>query len=365
MIQRTPSLFCATMHTGVISFCDRIAYNIKSSDTKDEILQELQARFQINILQKHWQRLDAEGVSHLYRTPYFACLRSNGNPYFVYFTRYEDVPIIYFVDKKIQPGYQKPRIILGRGKWDDALFDNTVVEGEMVKDTYGGWMFLINDVIAYKNEYLWRQPLPQRLEVAYKILHEQYVPDLTMDVCRYQVKRYAHSTQSGISALMELSKTLPYTSRGIYFWPFSRKFKPKLYNFDDTLIKAVSRKVKDNPEFREGHGVDATPPPPMPASPPLSLPDVELTPVDAGERVMWLRKTEHPDVYDVYETNHGMAQGSRVGIAHVPTLRTSKMLREVFKEATVAMYMSFVCTYDEKVQKWLPVRKVSTQYLSV
>lgn len=357
------------MHTGVISFCDRISYNIKSSDTKDEILHHLANQFQVHILQRHWHRLDEAGIAQLSRSPHFACLRSNGNPYFMYFTKYEDVPIIYFIDKKIQPGYQKPRIILGRGKFDDCIFSNTLMEGEMVKDKYGGWLFLINDMIAYQNEYLWKQTLPQRMEYAYRLLADHYSADAMMDVCKIQVKAYAHATQEGLASLMSLADTLPYTSRGIYLWPFSMKFKPKLYNFDDTLIKAVTRKVKDNPEFREAPTPTITPVPAMPPtaptpvsrsrspSPKITTPSPSL--ID-GTCVMWLRKTEHPDVYDVYSTDHGMAQNTKVGLAHVPTLQVSKWLRNEFKSCTVAMYIPFHCKRHEEFDKWIPTSKVVT-----
>lgn len=359
------------MHTGVISFCDRIAYNIKSSDTKDEILHYLAQQFQVHILQRHWYRLDEAGINQLARSPHFACLRSNGNPYFMYFTKYEDTPIIYFIDKKIQPGYQKPRIILGRGKFDECLFSNTLMEGEMVKDKYGGWLFLINDVIAYENEHLWKLTLPQRIEYAYRLLSDHYTPDHTMDVCKIQVKTYSHATQDGISALLEFANTLPYTSRGIYLWPFSSKFKPKLYNFDDTLIKEVKRKVKDNPEFREAAEVPSRSPSPtipsvtptshqsqlqtMTSSPIITPPPQTLS--SSETYVMWLRKTEYPDVYDVYTTDHGMAQNTKVGIAHVPTLQISKWLRNEFKTTTVAVYVPFRCKRHDDFDKWIPIER--------
>jgi hypothetical protein len=347
------------MHTGVISFCDRIAYNIKSSDTKDEILLHLAQQFQVHILQRHWHRLDEAGIAQLSRSPHFACLRSNGNPYLMYFTKYEDVPIIYFIDKKIQPGYQKPRIILGRGKFDECLFTNTLLEGEMVKDKYGGWLFLINDVIAYQNEFLCKLTLPQRLEYAYRLLADHYTRDTTMDVFRMQVKAYTHATQEGLNSLVEFADTLPYTSRGIYLWPFSTKFKPKLYNFDDSLIKAVTRKVKDNPEFRE---VLFTSPTPMPPSPKSDPPPSAVSPMPSNKTsddsvIMWLRKTEFPDVYDVYTSDHGMAQNTKAGVAHVPTLQVSKWLRNEFKTTTVAMYIPFVCKRHEEFDKWIPVSK--------
>ena len=283
----------------------------------------------------------------------------------MYFTKYEDVPIIYFIDKKIQPGYQKPRIILGRGKFDECLFSNTLMEGEMVKDKYGGWLFLVNDIMAFQNEYLWKKTLPQRLEYAYRLLSDHYTPDARMDVCKIQVKAYAHATQEGIKSLLELSDTLPYTSRGIYMWPFSTKFKPKLYNFDDTLIKAVTRKVKDNPEFREA---SSQPAPtertktrsPSPTIPPLPATTPSPPPTGGNDPTMlWLRKTEYPDVYDVYTTDHGMAQNTKVGVAHVPTLQISKWLRNEFKSATVAMYIPFLCKRHEDFDKWIPVSKVN------
>lgn len=353
----TISLFSLrdAMHTGVISFCDRISFNIKSSDTKDDLLDELARLYHIQILQRHWHKLDTEGIQHMYRSPHLACLRSNGNPYYMFFTLYEDVPIVYYIDKKIQPGYQKPRVILGKGKWHPSLFTNTLLDGEMVKDKYGKWVFLINDMIVWKGEHLEKKTLPQRLEYAYDLLESHYTPDKIMDVCRYYVKRYAHATQQGVESLQEYSKELPYTSRGIYFWPFFQRFKPKLYNFDDSLIKAVTRKVKDTPEFR-------TSPDDTPTTVDITTPSIAPLEVPKdSEQVLWLRKTEHPDVYDIYPTNHGMVQNNKIGIANVPSLQVSKFLRAIFKDTTVAVYVPFHCAFDSTFQKWTPIRRADQQ----
>lgn len=336
------------MHTGVISFCDRVAYNIKSSDTKDDILNELEGLFQIKILQKHWHPLTPENVTQVYRALHLACLRSNGNPYYMYFTRYEDVPIIYFIDKKVQPGYQKPRIILGRGMFDDSLFTNTLMEGEMVKDNRGQWLFLINDVIAYENIHLNKVPLPKRLEYAYRII-KTYTPDPIVDFCAFQVKRYCYASREGLDFLLQLSQSLPYTNRGLYYWPFFMQYKPKLYNFDSTVIKEVHRKVKDNPEFREIAVIDSPPPVvnPVPVSEPVQE---ELSSVDAN--IKWLRKTENPDVYTVYDSQ---TQAHASGIAHVSSLALSRKLRTVFKDLTVTMSVAFNCKYNDTFNKYEPI----------
>jgi hypothetical protein len=336
------------MHTGVISFADRIAHNIKSSDVKDVILQEIDTKFGIKILQKHWFPLD---VKQIKRNPHMACLRSNGNPYYMYFTRYDDVPIIYFIDKKIQPGYEKPRIILCKSLFDECVFKDTILEGEMVKTTQKTWLFLINDVIAFEGKRLEEIPLPKRLTHAYTIFGTKFHPDPVFDVCDYQVKQYAYATQDGIHALCELSTKLPYTNRGIYFWPMFMKHKPLLYNFDESLIKDVVRKVKDNPEFRVLSDSLIV----SPVTDDVSVTEEKDIELEEGQKCWWLRKTENPDIYDLCCSN----MGKKEGVAHIPNLQTSKLLRSVFKDLTVAVTVPFICTFNDTFQKWQPIRRIS------
>jgi hypothetical protein len=348
------------MHTGVISFCDRIAFNIKSSEAKDVILNELQVKFNIKILQKHWFRLDDHNKDHIARAPHFMMLRSNGNPYYMYFTQYEDVNQVMFIDKKVQPGYEKPRILLVRGQFDDALFTGTLLDGEMVKDERGQWIFLINDVIGYKNNFLERLALPERLSKAYELLKHDHRPDPLMDVCQFHVKKVFPAVQSKWSELLELNTSLSYTNRGIYLWPFFLKYKPKLMNFDDSVIKKVIRKVKDDPTFRESF---IAPPAPAPAPAPAPEPESEPTlpsrpptpptPTAEGERTLYLRKTENPDVFLLYADDHAK---HKMGIAHIPTLALSKQIRAVFKDLNVITSVPYVCTFHSGFQKWTPVR---------
>jgi len=359
------------MQTGVISFCDRINYNIKSFETKDEILNDMQRMFNIQILQRHWYHFDEKCYEHMIHNKYLACLRSNGNPYYMYFTKYQDVPIIYFIDKKIHPGYQKPRIMLGRGLWDASVFENTILDGEMVKDKYNGWLFLINDVIAYKGKHLIHEPLPNRLELAIELLDTCLTPDPTIDCCRYQVKQYVYITQEGVNALFEMNNTLPYTTRGMYFYPYTLKYKPKLVNFDENLIKSVVRKVKDTPEFQDGSTVvsanvtnvaNATN-----VTNATNITNVtnatnkieDNFPVISTENnsaeTYMLRKTELPDIYEVYAFNPLVGRGAKLGTASIPNMKVSKFMRAIFKDTTVATYVKMSCIYKNDINKWLPI----------
>ena len=363
------------MHTGVISFCDRIHFNVKCSTFKDELLKRLDAAFGLKIIARHWHRLDESGIELVTnpRAPHWMCFRSNGNPYYMVLINYEDVPMIVYIDKKIQPGYEYPRMLLGRGQFSTKAFEGngTIFDGEMVKDTRNGWAFLINDVISYGGRALRHVNLKQRLAAAVEVL-DGHVHDPYMDSCVHHIKRYFAPTQEGFSGLLETAAFLPYTHRGVYFWPDNYRFKPKLHNFDDTLIKTVTRKVKDEPEFREHNTpAPAQAPAPAPIAPtkatalPVSTHSMERdtrTPavphIDSTGTIMWLKKTENPDVYEVYPP-YETGGNIKVGIAAVPSLTVSKMLRAVFKSRTIAQPAAFECAWHPEFQKYVPQRIIS------
>ena len=328
---------------GIISFSNRIAFNIKSNDHKDLILSDLYNKYNIKILQRHHHNLDSNNVNFILSN-HMLNLRSNGNRYYLYFTLYNDIEIMYYIDKKIHPGYQRPRIIFGRGLFDKNLFKNTLLDGEMVKCKDDTWTFLINDIVCYEGIHLRNKTLPERLNIIYNMLATQYTPDKTIDVCNYKVKTYYNLYKESIEAIQELAKNLNYTCRGIYIWPYDLKYKPKLYNFDDTNIIEVVRKTKDITEFKTIENVTK----------PQEVVVEEKCDINIGkdDKVLYLTKTNEPDIYNVYE-NEDIK--NMLGIALVQTLRDSKMLRTAFKDKNAMTIIAFVCTYNDKFKKWHPL----------
>ena len=327
---------------GIISFSNRIAFNIKSNDHKDLILSDLYNKYNIKILQRHHHNLDSNNVNFILSN-HMLNLRSNGNRYYLYFTLYNDIEIMYYIDKKIHPGYQRPRIIFGRGLFDKKLFKNTLLDGEMVKCKDDSWTFLINDIVCYEGIHLKNKTLPERLNIIYNMLATQYTPDKTIDVCNYKVKTYYNLYKESINAIQELTKNLNYTCRGIYIWPYDLKYKPKLYNFDDTNIIEVVRKTKDITEFKTIENITKT----------EEVVIEKKYDINIGEddKVLYLTKTNEPDIYNVYDNED---INNMLGIALVQTLRDSKMLRTAFKDKNAMTIIAFVCTYNNKFKKWHP-----------
>jgi hypothetical protein len=197
--------------------------------------------------------------------------------------------------------------------------------------------------------------------------------------------------KESIAELHNLSNSLNYTCRGIYIWPYDLKYKPKLYNFDETNVIDVVRKTKDITEFKtiENHNIQidnctpiespmtAQPAPSVPAVPSVpvvpvvpvvsaatqshTIPDMEANASAAGaagadEKVLFLMKTIEPDIYNIYETEN--ANDKSIGIALVQTMNDSKILRTAFRDKNAMTVLKFACTYNDKFKKWRAVRQM-------
>jgi hypothetical protein len=331
------------MQVGEISFCDRVAFNIKADEVKGRILGALEKQTGFKIIQKHNEKFAVKQHS-ISQMPHLISLRTNGNPYLLFLTKYNFENQVIFVDKKIQQGYFYPRMILAKLWFDPSLFDNTLFDGEMVKASTGSWHFLINDIICFKGEVLNHMPLPKRLKLVYDVLQNLYTHD-DLNTCLLFVKRYFRITESA-KMLQEFMPTLPYTNRGIYFKPFYLKFKDILYNFDDTLIKKEVR-VKLQQSIVEVLNDQPLPLPEISIPPPTVSSDI---PAAATLRQLYLKKTSTPDVYEIDEVK---------GYALVNKLQTSILLNNTFKYKNISDKVLFSCEFDEKFKKWRPIEVVA------
>ena len=394
------------MQTGIISFGDRVAWNIKCNNIKDVILNELLNLYNVRIIQKHYYNIDDNNIKYISKLPHLISLRSNGNRYYIYFSLYNDTPIIYFIDMKIHTGYEKPRIILARGLFDISLFKNTLLDGEMIKTNDNKWIFIINDIIAYEGNKLDDMILPERLKIIYNILDKKYTPDEICDVCSYKVKNYYHLSKKSLNELMTISKKLNYTSRGIYFSSYYLKHKPKLHNFNDDIIVSVQKKLKDITEFKEliktpssssslpsssslllsslPSSLSSSLPSSLPSSSlsssSLSLPSTSSTlpssslssskssiPILSTSNIttllndkyseLWISKTDEPDIYNIHD-NHNILTSNKLGIAFIASLQDSMKMRNIFKDKSSTITIKFKCNYNEKFKKYQPIEQI-------
>ena len=359
------------MQTGIISFCGRnTGINIKSSDTKRLLTDKLET-YGINILKRHFDKFTPDTERRVKQVKHLISLKSNGNPYLLFLTRFNGVDTAMYVDKKIQHGYFLPRIIIDRLSFKTTLFEDTIIDGEMVKISDDKWLFLMNDLFVYRSKRMVKYSLIERLNKLHRLLESKYfaVPNQKYAI---QIKRYFHSMDDALA----LKDELEYTSRGIQYKPLTGRFRYVLKNFDDSLITDVKRvkysstnkflesALDDDVHVVEEYDINCKRPPLVEKEAGLKIGAASHashtltdTVTDAVTResnlktlkTFQLQKTDQPDVYKLFEGD------SEIGIASVSTMKTSKMLKRAFTDVNLNEKKVFQCEFSERFKKWVPV----------
>lgn len=310
------------MHTGEISFCDKVAYNIKSDEAKKYLLDRIEKRYGLKIVHKHYEKYDPNKAGILQKNPHMVCVRSNGNPYFLYLMKYNGSNYCIFIDKKIQQGYFLPRMIIVHLSFSESLFDDTIIDGEMVRTKDSRWFFLCNDLLVIGGSHLRDINHPRRMSMLYETLDTQFEPD-SMNICKIAVKTFFKYNE--LNQLEQHIELLPYTVRGVYFKPLFMRFKDILYNFDDSLIKKVDRVKHKGFVLKE-------------------------TINNEKHKTFYVRKTGTPDTYELF-----CESGEKAGVACVPSFKVSKYLRDVTKTLNMIDKIELPFEFSEKFQKWIPL----------
>jgi len=350
------------MHIGNLSFCDRVALNIRDDATKRRIMEAVAAAtgMREEDITRAWRpgrgsTCTCTSSSDEVRFPPDSealFLRTDGNPYLMCLLRLDGVDHTVFVDRKVNRAgtYALPRMILARTcfRMPDYVLP-TVVDGEIVRapDRTGPerWTFLATGCLAV------RGARPRGAAARHEALDAVlplHVPT-PGDACGLVAKRMLPATRAGREQADRLAGELlaskGYSSRGVYVYSRGSP-TPVLYNFDDSRVRRVERLVKNaegvvtaaNADAVADADADARPRrrrAAAPSSAPSSAPPARAqaqaqaqAQASAGTTLR-VRSTDIPDAYEIVD---GPFAGQYLG---VPTIGASLELLRVFESLPV------------------------------
>ena len=198
-----------------ISFCDKNALNLVNKEAKELIINEKLGSYDIKVTHKYANIINTRSLRFLSLQPHLISIKTIGANYFLFLTRINELNTCIFIDRKIKPGYTFPRIIATKFGFDDELFNDTLFDGEIIKDDDGNWMFLIGDMLLYKGQ---KQTcnIIIKFNKIYKLLTENYKNDPNIDICPLRVKKLFKYSEYG-KLLTQFIPSLTYKIRGLYF----------------------------------------------------------------------------------------------------------------------------------------------------
>jgi hypothetical protein len=351
------------MKTGIINFCGEQAFNIISNDIKNKILNDIKDKSSgnVKVIKKHYTKFNKHHFKLLNELPHLVSLRSNGNPYLLYLTKYDYTNISIFIDKKIVPGYNHPRMIITHLNLDDELYNDTLIDGEMINPTSNSkWIFQINDIYLYKNKYLSNHSIDKRYKLLKYIIDKLYT-FYEFNICKLQLKKYLLLTSSNVHYLVNnYINKLDFTCRGLYFTPLHLKCKLILYNFDNKVIKEVERikyQKNDADTFLTNQNLDYY----KNLNKTVIISDIPInyTTLDKKNNIQefYIIKTDLPDVYNLLDINNKF-----VDIAYIKSLKISKYIRKLFDDQPFnpnlsAIKIKIKCqqVMHQNKYKWKPI----------
>jgi hypothetical protein len=321
--------------TSKISFCNKQACNVVEDSFKEEILDILQKNYYVSIKDKNFYIINPRNIKYIEKNPHFLSVKSSGSLYYLFLTRIEQKNYCFFIDKKVKEGHNFPRIISINYRFADELFDNTLFDGELLRDKDENWLYIINNLVIHRGKLLKDKHINYKINLVYDILSNQYQKDSHLEICPLYVKRLFANHEFSYMVKTYIP-SLNFNPRGIYFegirnlnnhlflFPRGQKFEKPIQT-QETKDENVPKKKKIIRKTKEGLG-------------------------DRKSLRFMVRKTDISDIYNLYCLKDDEIY--KYGGAHIQNLRTSKYLRKLFSEGVDNITMN--CQYNEKMEKWTP-----------
>ena len=357
-----------------LSFCSDAANNVVNSEAKEFIINRLKTKYDVEITKKHAYVLNSKSIYFLEKTQHIISIKSSGTNYYLYFTNINNINYCFYIDRKIKSGYTYPRIISVKYAFSENVFEDTLLDGELVRDINDNdsWIFLITDMLIHKGKKL-DCNIVNRFNTIYDMLTHDYNKNHDLDICPLIVKKiFLYKDYDEL--ITKFIPSLPYKTNGLYFNSLNTKHANQLYLFknsnrnngnksyskngSNTNNSMNSYKNSNNSMSNSMNSYKNSN-----NSMSNSISNSDKTECNSSTNiVLQIKKTEKSDIYELYCKNRD--EKHKLGIACIQNLRTSKLIRKLFDsvENTESIYMN--CTYNEKFKKYVPVSKSNTNTLT-
>ena len=360
------------------------------------------SQYGIDIEYKRYHFLDKNRANELKQKEHSFVLNTYGAKFLLFLTYVNFKPYALYINRK------NATFFLVKTRFDVSLYQDTILEGETIKINER-WYFYVGDCLVYKKTNLIVQSYVKRYEILGNILANDYVSDSYMEPFEI-IKKEKYEYEDIIGVKNRLIGTLPFRVNGYVFKCLENASYDILYIFpecrnkqpDDgggTIVPPLSPPI--------GGGTTVPPLPPLNGVNNSSTLTTKcgvnnsstlttksgggssstLTTKCGGENsssnmrramqqqvkqqvqstqqsvhvqtkgkddaTFLMKKTEFPDVYEIYMFDSSNSKKAKIGYAGIPNIECSVMVKNWFidKEEIYAK-----CKKNPVNDKWIPVQ---------
>ena len=375
--------------TSKISFCNQQACNIVEDSSKEEILDILQKNYYVSIKDKNFYIINSRNIKYIEKNPHFLSIKSSGSLYYLFLTNIDGNNYCFFIDKRVKDGHKYPRMISVNYRFSGEIFNNTLFDGELLRDKDENWLYIINNIVLYKGKLMKDKHINYKLNLVYDILTNHYQRDEHLELCPLYVKRLFANHEFDYM-IKNYIPNLNYNCRGIYFegirnlsnhlylFPRGHKFNKPITNeigasksessksgsSKSESSKSESSKSGSSKSEASKSGASKSEASKSESSKSESSKSESsksgaskhkvIKQVNVSDRKymrFMVKKTDISDIYNIYCMKDDDIY--KYGGAHIPNLKTSKYMRNLFNNGEDNITMN--CEFNSKMEKWTPV----------
>jgi L-rhamnose mutarotase len=312
-------------------------------------IQELTNRisqYGIDIEYKRYHFLDKNRANELKQKEHSFVLNTYGAKYLLFLTYVNFKPYALYINRK------NSTFFLVKTRFDVSLYQDTMFEGETIKINEK-WYFYVGDCLVYKKANIVVKSYTTRYEILGNILANDYVSDSYMEPFEIIRKdKYEYEDIMGVKN--GLIGSLPFRVNGyvfkcleaasydiLYIFPECRNKQP-----DDEIPKNVGQSNSSVVVQSGGNTIQQP-------SQQAAQQAAQFQPKGKDEAKFLMKKTEFPDVYEIYMFDSSNSKKAKVGYAGIPNIECSVMVKNWFldKEEIYAK-----CKKNPVNEKWIPVQ---------
>jgi len=305
-----------------IKFGNKMAHQITAKDWQSDIRGLFKERLNMNISDIGYHYLNEKTMPMLNRNEYKVAINTFGIRQYLLLTSYQSKDYNIFINKK-----NEDMVIIDL-EFASPLYNNTLFDGELVKDGNNKWIYVISDILLYNDMNIRQEySLTKRCDIMKKIV-ENINHNTDKSQCKIELKEYFE-----LEYLDDLKKTyipsIPYKVSGIFFSEEKDYKKSLMYIFPENRTGEQQKKQGDAIAMQQEGKMVITG-------------NQDITKPTIFEVV----KTTLPDIYELHQNN------IKQGYAGVPDYDTSKKLNEIFK---TDQRRNMICRFSKEFNKWIPM----------
>jgi len=318
-------------------------------------IQELTNRisqYGIDIEYKRYHFLDKNRANELKQKEHSFVLNTYGAKYLLFLTYVNFKPYALYINRK------NSTFFLVKTRFDVSLYQDTMFEGETIKIN-DKWYFYVGDCLLYKKTNMVVKSYNHRYEILGNILANDYVSDSYMEPFEL-IRKDKFEYEDIIGVKNGLISSLPFRVNGYVFKCLEAASYDILYIFPECRNKQPDDESPKNGGNNHSSLTLAndksfsTPPNGGNDSSGKSNDEIKQhQPKSKDEAKFLMKKTEFPDVYEIYMFDSSNSKKAKVGYAGIPNIECSVMVKNWFidKEEIYAK-----CKKNPVNDKWIPVQ---------